>query len=123
MIDKDQVWDKGTIVTGYNPKEYRKDACGAWIKYSDYGNRKSIFGWEIDHIKPLSMLGVYSNDKINNMYNLRPLNWLNNLSKGDDYPNYKSVICSNGNKNVFKSRRLTINPKTIDKINNLFREQ
>lgn len=122
MIDKDKVWEKGTIVTGYNHKEYRKDACGAWIKYSDYCNRTSSFGWEIDHIKPLSMLGGYLNDKKDHIDNLRPLNWLNKLSKGDDYPNYKSAICSDGDKNVFESKRMTINSKRIDEANDIFRE-
>lgn len=70
-----QVWDKGTIVSGDDSKVFRKDYCKAWILRNEYGNRKSKFGWEIDHIKPVSSGG---GDELSN---LRPLHWENNASK------------------------------------------
>ena len=33
------------------------------------------------------------------MSNLRPLHWLNNSSKGTDYPEYRARITSDGNHN------------------------
>jgi hypothetical protein len=33
----DLVWQKAKIVPGYDPNDYRKDSCGAWIKKSPYG--------------------------------------------------------------------------------------
>lgn len=27
----DAVWNKGTVVAGYDPAKYRKDNCGAWM--------------------------------------------------------------------------------------------
>lgn len=73
-ILKDQVWSKGTIVRGHTSTIWRKDQVGAWIKYSEYGNRSSQFGWEIDHISPGGQT-ILSN--------LRPLNWKNNVAKSN----------------------------------------
>jgi hypothetical protein len=72
-----EVWIKGTIVQGYEPAEWRKDECGAWIAWSQYGNRDSDYGWEIDHIRPVDRGG---SDDIDN---LRPLQWENNASRGN----------------------------------------
>ena len=72
-----QVWKKGQVVTGYDSTKYRKDQCGAWMVYSEYGNRKSCYGWEIDHITPRSNGGSDA------LSNLRPLQWENNMAKSD----------------------------------------
>jgi len=69
------VWGKGKIVSGNNSDEWRKDQCGAWIGFQYYGKRDSEYGWEIDHIKPVTEGG--SDD----IYNLRPLQWQNNVEK------------------------------------------
>ena len=47
-----RVWEKGRIVSNYDKDKYRKDQCGAWITRAQYGNRDSMYGWEIDHIDP-----------------------------------------------------------------------
>jgi len=108
MIDEktiDIVWDNATKVENFDPKQFRKDACGAWIIRSHYGNRNSIYGWEIDHVYPQSLGGGDDED------NLRAMQWENNLSKGDDYPNYKAVIQSDGNKNIRQEIQYTVNEK------------
>ncbi len=74
------VWLKGTIIPRENPDIFREDICGSIIKYSDHGNTNSIYGWEIDHIKPVSKGGDDS------LSNLQPLKWINNRRKGDTYP-------------------------------------
>ena len=72
-----QVWNKGQAVPGYDSSKYRKDQCGAWMTFSEYGNRSSNFGWEIDHITPQSKGGSDA------LSNLRPLQWENNMAKSN----------------------------------------
>lgn len=72
-----QVWNKGLIIPGYPAHNWRWDAYGAVIKRSEYGNRNSKYGWEIDHIVPDSRGGS------DGVSNLRPLQWENNLRKSN----------------------------------------
>lgn len=86
------IWEKGIIDSRFDPSLVRKDACGAWMIRDRYDDRNNPFGWEVDHIYPeskLKELGVPDN-MIDDIINLRPLNWKNNVSKGIDYPNYQS---------------------------------
>lgn len=71
------VWFKGTLIPGVDPNVARRDGCGATIHWREHGNRNSQFGWEVDHIKPESLGG--SDD----LSNLQPLHWKNNVAKGD----------------------------------------
>lgn len=56
---------------------YRIDICGSMISFEHYGDTNSQFGWEIDHIIPVSEGGT---DQIDN---LQPLQWKTNRQKGD----------------------------------------
>ena len=77
------VWQMAYTIPGYDPNQIRQDQCGAIILYSQYGNRDSQYGWEIDHIVPLSRGGTHTWD------NVQPLHWNNNASKGDGV-----LVCS-----------------------------
>lgn len=79
------VWNKARAVPGYDAAQVRKDACGAWIKRSEYG-QTTQYGWEIDHIKPVASGGTDTLD------NLQPLHWRNNRHKADEYPNWTCAV-------------------------------
>jgi HNH endonuclease len=76
---KRSVWNKGTVILGYDPNVWRRDICGHAIKYTDHG-AEGDYGWEIDHIYPKAKGGT------DDLANLQPLWWSNNRSKGDTYP-------------------------------------
>lgn len=69
------VWIKGAVIVGYDPATWRRDVYGLAIKFADYGNRDSEYGWEIDHIVPQSRSGS------DHPSNLRPLHWQNNAKR------------------------------------------
>ena len=76
VVRQQAVWAKGTPIPGYDPTEYRRDAYGAVMRYFEYGNRNSEYGWEIDHHIPDALGGSDA------FGNLRPLHWRNNASLG-----------------------------------------
>ena len=83
------VWSRATIVPGVDPNQRRKDVCGAWIDRSQYGTTANNgFGWEIDHIIPVSSGGT------DDLSNLQPLQWQNNRRKGDSYPTLPMQYCA-----------------------------
>ena len=86
-----KVWEKGHVAPGNDPKEWRKDDCTAWMRHNQHGNRKSKYGWEIDHIDPKGG---------DSLPNLRPLQWENNVAKSDGRG--KCVVVSSGTDNINK---------------------
>jgi hypothetical protein len=68
------VWTKGQSPEGYDDKLWRIDTSGKLIKYTEYGNRDSEYGWEIDRINPKG------GDDIGN---LQPLFWGHFVAKGE----------------------------------------
>ena len=87
MIQK--VWDKGKIVCNDYANEWRKDDCTAWISRKKYGDRNSLYGWEIDHINP---------EGGDTLSNLRPLQWKNNVAKAEG--RLKCPVTAEGDHNV-----------------------
>ena len=75
---KDQVWQKGSEVSGWNPNNRRRDALGNEIHYGAYGDKKSPYGWDIDHKIPKVKDGG------NDISNLQPLHQEANRKKADN---------------------------------------
>lgn len=117
-----QVWEKAKAIDGYDPALYRKDCCGAWIKFNEYNNRDSDFGWEIDHIYPESLLkkAGASQEEIDDLCNLRPMNWRNNLTKAADYPIYFAQITSKDNKNIVQQEQYEVNKDTQEMLKKFY---
>ena len=90
-----QVWNKAFNITIADAPLWRKDECGAWIKRVDYGNRNSQYGWEIDHIIPVSKDGT------DDITNLRPLQWENNVRRSDG--SLECPVTASGTDNVKKN--------------------
>jgi hypothetical protein len=82
MEQRERVWNR-TIHPLF--QVYANQLTGAWgydcsgrqVRFSDYGNRSSQYGWELDHIIPLSARG--SDDESN----LQALHWEVNVEKSD----------------------------------------
>lgn len=104
-IDIERIWQKASVVQGIDSNLYRKDSAGAWIYRYAYEDMDSIFGWVIDHIFPKALGGD------DNLINLRPMNWVNERSKMNDYPHYIADVVSDGNRNIYKRKQCTVNQK------------
>lgn len=93
----EQVWATATPVEKNDPKIWRKDFAGAWIRRDQYG-KCTTYGWEIDHLRPASQGGT------DGIENLVPMHWENNRSKADNYPSFFSVVSALGIYNVKQSK-------------------
>ena len=63
-----------------NAWEFRKDCLGNLVRFTDYGNRHSPFGWELDQIVPRAAGG--SSD----LENIQALHWRATAARGDNVP-------------------------------------
>lgn len=108
------IWEKGLVQEGFDPNVARKDACGAWILRNQYGNTDSNFGWEIDHVYPRALGGTTIEE------NLRPMQWQNNRSKGDDYPSYMASMRAVNNENEPIEGQYTVNESLRNKLAQLY---
>ena len=77
---KSAAWNKAKIVGGNDENVWRKDDCGAWIRWDQHGSRNSQYGWEVDHITSIDHGGTDADS------NLRALQWQNNASRGGGSP-------------------------------------
>jgi len=97
-IIPNDVWKKAKDIQTKDGITWGKDYADAWIRYDKYGDRDSDYGWEVDHRKPVAKGGT------DDLSNLDPLQWENNVTKGDDYPSWKTSVSSDGNKKILKTQ-------------------
>ncbi|MDR1881442.1 MAG: hypothetical protein LBR26_01500 [Prevotella sp.] len=109
------IWNKAAIVSEDkdNGKEWRKDPCGAWINFKHYG-KQDDYGWEIDHALPEVKGGTDHTE------NLHAMHWMNNRSKADDFPFYKTAISSEGSKNIENENQSTLHESVLSKLKELY---
>lgn len=69
------VWGKGIPIPNFDDSIWRHDSFGYVMKYTEYGNTNSQYGWEVDHIQRVADGG---GDELSN---LRPLSWEANRSR------------------------------------------
>ena len=75
---KRACWARTSPVSGQmNSWEFRKDCLGNLVRYADFGNRHSPFGWELEHIVPSRLGG--STDPTN----LQALHWKANAARSE----------------------------------------
>lgn len=80
------IWEKASPVPGLNSDHYRCDDFNLLIKYNEYGNRDSEYGWEFDHY-PIPK-GLGGPDFLSN---LRPLHYRSNISLGKEVKLFKEI--------------------------------
>jgi hypothetical protein len=71
------VWNKGHPIAGHDPSKWVRDDYGMLLRWEDYGDKNSPFGWEMDHFPTPKALG--GTDSIENM---RPLHCMTNAQLG-----------------------------------------
>lgn len=108
-----KIWEKASQIEGLDPDLFRKDACGAIMSWSHFGQNTS-FGWVVDHIYPKSKGGD------DNEANLRAMNIANDRSKGDDYPVYRSALTMGISDNVPNEKEFRVNSKLQSKLADLY---
>ena len=78
---KRACWARTSPVSGHlNSWDFRKDCLGNVVRYADFGNRHSPFGWELDFIVARALGG--SDDP----KNLQALHWKATAARSNAVP-------------------------------------
>lgn len=73
------VWNKASVIPGWDPNVWRRDRFGWTMNYQAYGDRNNDYGWEIDHNIPVSAGGQ------DNIFNMQPLHFRTNIFKSNKF--------------------------------------
>lgn len=77
LIKRQTVWNKARAYPGLDSAIWRYDDYGSLIKFDQYGDRNSPYGWEYDHYPVPRSLGGTDHES-----NLRPLRCATNALLG-----------------------------------------
>lgn len=69
------IWNRAETIPGIAPNIYRRDECGAWMAFNEFGNARSSLGWQID----FSLYDPNNNDE--DFGGLKPLHCQNYRSR------------------------------------------
>ncbi|WP_342218439.1 hypothetical protein [Spiroplasma endosymbiont of Amphimallon solstitiale] len=100
----EEVWNKGEIIDDYNPQLYRKDYAGGLMFKNNFISNVKLnddpksYNWTIIHQRPLFHGGT------SDISNLQPMNNTNAITKGNNYPRWKTAITFNGKQNFLKQK-------------------
>lgn len=103
----DKIWEKGHFANTFKPEMYRKDYAGALMFKNSFisnpdakiHNNIRSYNWTIVYQRPKSLGGTAE------LSNLWPLNCMNALTKGMDYPKWKTNVTFNGKDNCLKVKK------------------
>ncbi len=96
-----QVWQRAKSVNDKIKNFFRQDIADAWIDIDEYG-KETEKGWVIAPIRPAPDGDLYD------ISNLIALHWKNNITKGNNFPVFKTIISSKGPYNIEKEREWEI---------------
>ena len=54
--EKKAVWERARQIDGVDADSMRQDYAGAWIRYVDYGNRNSQYGFGQQQYLPMARI-------------------------------------------------------------------
>ena len=79
---KRAAWSRTSPVSDrqLNSWEFRKDSLGNLVRFADFGNRHSPFGWELDFILSRALGGGTSPE------NLQALHWKAGAARSETLP-------------------------------------
>lgn len=78
---KRACWGRTSPVSGQiNAWDFRKDCLGNLVRYADFGNRHSPFGWELEYIVPIRLGGSSDAE------NLQALHWKASAARSEAVP-------------------------------------
>ncbi len=78
---KRAAWAKTSPVPGQpHAWDFRKDCLGNLVRYADFANRHSPFGWELDYIVARALGGSSSPE------NLQVLHWRATAARSENAP-------------------------------------
>ena len=123
-----RIWERAKKDEILDPDKYRLCPClEAVIRRDAYGNQRSEYGWNIDHIFPKdAFFESASEEKINHPENLRAMHWKNNQQgKSNNYPHYKAAVKRGKDegkkpKNEKANNAMTVNEHAQERIKKLY---
>jgi hypothetical protein len=77
---KRAAWARTSPAGQLKSWEFRRDCLGNLVRYADFGNRHSPFGWELDSLVPWALGGSTDPE------NLQALNWKATAARDDRVP-------------------------------------